>query len=99
MTKPTDKETLGRFYQTVKPGGPGWAPISKELELDDEKAWDVPRGIVCAVVGCFTVYGCIFATGSLIYGKASQGLLVGIPTLVLGALLIKTWNSIQTDVD
>jgi hypothetical protein len=97
VTKPTDRETLKTFYQTVKPGGPGWASIRKEVVADDEEAWDVPQGILCAFLGCLMIYGCILATGSFIYGKTLQGLILGIPTLFLGLFILKTWKLIRTD--
>ncbi|MGI9243056.1 MAG: sodium:solute symporter family protein [Verrucomicrobiales bacterium] len=97
VTKPTDTETLRNFYQTVKPGGPGWTAISKEVAKDDQEPWDVPQGILCAFLGCLMVYGCIIATGSFIYGETGQALAIGIPTLGLGAVLLKTWKLIQTD--
>ena len=33
------------------------------------------------------------------YAKTGQGLALGIPTLLLGAVLLKTWKLIQTDGD
>ena len=96
-SKPTDEATLRDFYQKVKPGGPGWAAIRKDLVLDGEKPWDVPQGILCAFIGCLTVYGCIFTTGSFIYGKMGQGMAIGIPTLIMGGILLKTWRLIRTE--
>ncbi len=96
-SKPTDEATLRDFYQKVKPGGPGWAAIRKDLVLDGEKPWDVPQGILCAFIGCLTVYGCIFATGSFIYGKTGQGMAIGVPTLIMGGILLKTWRLIRTE--
>ncbi len=99
VSKPTDRETLRRFYQTVKPGGPGWASIRQEIEPDNEKAWDVPQAILCAFLGCLMVYGIILATGSFLYGRTGQGFALGIPALLLGIFVLKTWKLIQADAD
>ncbi|MFT5292526.1 MAG: SSS family solute:Na+ symporter [Planctomycetota bacterium] len=102
FTQPTSPETLRRFYTTVKPGGPGWKVVREEaqrdgIELDDgNDPWDVPLGILCTLMGCFTVYGAIFATGSWIYGRTLQAILFTVPTLILGIVLMRTWGRIRT---
>ncbi|MCK4287855.1 MAG: Na+:solute symporter [Bacteroidales bacterium] len=96
LTKPADKKTLRKFYRLVHPGGPGWKKVIKDAEKDkdpiddkDDKPWDVPKGILCMVLGCFAIYSALFATGNWIYGKY---IYAGILTLIIfisGFLLLK----------
>ncbi|MGI9243738.1 MAG: sodium:solute symporter family protein [Verrucomicrobiales bacterium] len=104
FTRPTSQETLRSFYKTVKPGGPGWAKVRESaadegISLDDDGAapWGVPFALLCTLLGCLTVYGTIFATGSWIYGRTGQAIAFTVPTILLGLALMKTWRHIETD--
>ena len=103
FTRPTSQETLRAFYKTVKPGGPGWAKVRESaadegISLDDDgqAGWGVPFALLCTLLGCLTVYGAIFATGSWIYGRTGQAIAFTLPTVLLGFLLVKTWRHIET---
>lgn len=104
LTKPTDTAVLRRFYTTVKPGGPGWNSVRRDAQKDgvnlDEnpgRGWDVPLALLCALLGCLTVYGTIFATGYGVYGRTGLALAFGIPSAVLGLTLYLVWKRIPTE--
>ena len=104
LTKPETDETLRRFYKKTTPGGPGWArilntfPDTSFIENETKKKWTVPSGILAMILGCFMVYGAMFATGNFLYGnyKLALGLLLLVIFSVF--LLIKLWknNKIST---
>ena len=104
LTKPETDETLRRFYKKTTPGGPGWArilntfPDTSFIEKENKKKWTVPSGILAMILGCFMVYGAMFATGNFLYGnyKLASGLLLLVIFSVF--LLIKLWknNKIST---
>jgi Na+/proline symporter len=104
LTKPETDETLRRFYKKTTPGGPGWArilntfPDTSFIEKENKKKWTVPSGILAMILGCFMVYGAMFATGNFLYGnyKLALGLLLLVIFSVF--LLIKLWknNKIST---
>ena len=104
LTKPETDETLRRFYKKTTPGGPGWArilntfPDTSFIENENKKKWTVPSGILAMILGCFMVYGAMFATGNFLYGnyKLALGLLLLVIFSVF--LLIKLWknNKIST---
>lgn len=97
VTKPTEPDTLHKFYDKVRPGGPGWEAVRLEMGIEESgKNWDVPLGLGSALLACFAVYGALFTTGSLIYGRTNQALILGGATLVLTALLVKSWSKIRT---
>ncbi|MGJ8695247.1 MAG: sodium:solute symporter family protein [Verrucomicrobiaceae bacterium] len=98
LTKPTKKEVLYQFYNHVKPGGPGWERIRKMAREDgvsldsDTEPWGVPFAVLCAFIGCLTVYGALFSTGLWLYGQTAQALPMTIATLVFGVILVKFWK-------
>ena len=104
LTKPETDETLRRFYKKTTPGGPGWAkilntfPDTSFIEKENKKKWTVPSGILAMILGCFMVYGAMFAAGNFLYGnyKLALGLLLLVIFSVF--LLIKLWknNKIST---
>jgi Na+/proline symporter len=66
----TDPEVLRAFYRTVRPGGPGWAPVRAELGPDaDAVAGDpLPLALVGWALGCTLVWSSLFAIGQALYG-------------------------------
>lgn len=98
LTKPSDKKTLRSFYRLVKPGGPGWKRVIDEARQDDEiieepgQKWDVPTGIICMVLGCFSIYSALFATGNWIYGKNFTASILTIISIISSVFLIKFWS-------
>lgn len=101
-TRPTDTQTLQSFYKLVTPGGPGWETIRQQIKKQDiqiegeETAWQLPLEILGMVIGCFTVYSALFATGFWLYGKTTPALLL---TAVAGlgtAGLLKIWGRLKT---
>jgi len=84
--------------------GNSWARIlntftdTSFIENETKKKWTVPSGILAMILGCFMVYGAMFATGNFLYGnyKLASGLLLLVIFSVF--LLIKLWknNKIST---
>lgn len=74
-TNPTDKKVLREFVAKTNPGGPGWKKVFKEAEADGQpiqttaEATNIPKGILQMVLGCFSVYSALFATGYYLYGS------------------------------
>jgi len=88
LTSPSDKSTLNEFYKITQPGGPGWNKVVLDakndgIDLDTEKrAWNVPTGILCMLVGSVGIYGALFSTGYFIYGEYLEGsILFSVTTL------------------
>lgn len=103
LTPKTDVAKLRAFYRKVKPGGPGWARVRNEakaagenLEPNGDEPWGVPFALICSLLGCFTVYGVIFATGSWIYGRMVPAVIATVATLVLAVLLSLSWRRLRT---
>lgn len=97
LTPPADMDTLKSFCQQTNPGGRGWRHIYRRLEEDGiepiESAVNIPRGILCMLLGCSAVYGVLFATGFWLYGQPIEALtLGGIAILAAGWIVRLRFN-------
>ena len=89
VTPPDDDETLQNFVNKINPGGPGWKKYSSSVA---SKTWEVPKGILSMVLGCFSVYGLLLGVGQLIYGNFYPGVLICGFGLIASIGLIKIWK-------
>ncbi len=101
MIRPTSKETLFRFYEIARPGGPGWERVlnmaeneGKKVKKYKDEAWRVPQGIFCMVLACVAVYGTLFATGYWIYGKWILAGFITVVSIVASVMLFKAWRKL-----
>ena len=96
MTPADEKETLIKFYKKTKPGGPGWNKIKEHITMSDEKEeWIVPKGIICMIIGCITIYSALFSTGYFIYGEISSAIIFLLVTIISGLILFKNAKKIM----
>ena len=102
FTNPDSTETLIDFCRKTNPGGPGWKKIKNEalrknivLKNESEKAWSVPLGIVCMLLGCFAVYSILFSTGYFIYGEINNGITFLVIGLSFAIFLKHNWNKLK----
>ncbi|MFI5179208.1 MAG: sodium:solute symporter family protein [Vicinamibacterales bacterium] len=75
----TDSQVLAAFYQKVRPFGPGWARVRRELGLPARNAADagqIPLALVGWVSGCAMIWSALFTTGSLLYGRLGAAALL-----------------------
>ncbi|HAY32945.1 MAG TPA: Na+:solute symporter [Ignavibacteria bacterium] len=87
ITKPTDPEKLGTFYERVHPGGIGWKQISGKMP---EVKSDIGYFLLMInwLAGIIMAYSFLFGTGKIILGDLFSGMLF-IVTGILAGLLIK----------
>ena len=101
LTSPSDKSTLNEFYKITQPGGPGWNKVvsdAKEdgIDLDTQKrAWNVPTGILCMLVGSVGIYGALFSTGYFIYGEYIEGSILFSVTILAFIILRKLMKKLM----
>jgi solute:Na+ symporter, SSS family len=72
-TRPTDRETLRRFYMKVRPAGPGWASVRAECPGADSPD-NVSAAFACWLAGMALVYGALFGAGHLLFDHTAAGL-------------------------
>ncbi len=73
MTRPEEDRVLTKFYEHVGPSSLGWQPVLKRNPHVSEEKGQLPFEIMLMVVGCFTIYAALFATGYWIYGNVISG--------------------------
>jgi Na+/proline symporter len=96
LTSPADPETLRTFCMKINPGGPGWKTVYAEMaeagETPQADLVNIPRGIVCMVLGCFAVYSFLFCIGSLLYGNLPTAGALGAVSAATFTAMWRLWN-------
>jgi hypothetical protein len=86
-TAPESAATLDAFYRRVRPGGPGWRPVSSRLGFAGDT---IPGGAlswVNWVAGLASVYCAVVSLGSLLTESTLKGLLYAAVSIVAFALI------------
>ncbi len=86
-TKPTNSDTLRRFYEKVKPQG-FWDPIRKTL-ADPPPSRSLIWHVLAWISGIIFTYSLLFLTGYFFFGNAQEILLCAGISLV--SLIIMVW--------
>jgi solute:Na+ symporter, SSS family len=86
VTRPTEVETLQRFYRIARPGGPGWRTIRAACP-DVDRPDDLRGAFAGWLAGVALVYGALFGTGHLLLGHRAAGL-VGVSAAVVGVIVL-----------
>jgi SSS family solute:Na+ symporter len=73
VTRPTEQATLLAFYRKVRPAGPGWRAIREETGIGPSPD-SLPQAFLAWMLGVIMVYGALFGTGSLLYGRTGPAL-------------------------
>jgi SSS family solute:Na+ symporter len=91
LTKPTDAQTLERFYRRVHPGGPGWASVAKRIPdvKGDSGYGRLLRDWLCGVI---LVYSVLFGTGKILLLQTGEGLIF---LVVAGAAAWVIWCDLK----
>ena len=101
VTAPSDDKTLRSFYKLVRPSGRGWNAVLRRAAADGERIevsamrGVLPLGILCMVLGCFAIYGALFAAGSFIYGNIVPAIILTVVTAGAVAGLAWAWPKLR----
>ena len=87
LTKPSDKETLRKYYDKIRPHGSGWKKVlGADIEAPEGK---FPLQILCMVFGTIVVFSFLFGIGSLIYGDMEKAMAMFASFALFGFVLIR----------
>ncbi len=93
-TAPADEATLRRFYERVRPAGPGWKSVRRKSGLAPSPD-SMPQSLLGWVLGCLSVYSALFGAGSFLYGETTMGIVYllafAISAIALSRLLRIMW--------
>jgi len=73
LTPAEPEAKLKEFYERVRPGGPGWAPLARRLNASAPNS--LAPYLASWALGCVLIYGVLFGIGALIFGQWAKALL------------------------
>ncbi len=89
ITPPADATTLARFYDRIRPAGPGWRRVRRDAGLPTST--DRPaEALLGTTAGCAMVYAILFGTGYVLYGRHAAAVVCGLVAVVAGTLLVRS---------
>ncbi|MDA0329890.1 MAG: Na+:solute symporter [Gemmatimonadetes bacterium] len=89
LTAPADAETLRSFHALIRPMGSGWKGAG--LDLPDQLEGDsVSAAFLAWFLGCTVVYGGIFGTGYVLYGRNLLAMVCWAAAGIAAVALLKT---------
>lgn len=104
-TPAVDERTLRGFVTLTNPGGPGWRAVFDRAARDGapirplHDATNIPRGLLCTLLGTVAVYACIFGVGMFLYAQPLTGTLLAVVTVAALAGLLVVWKGMPHDID
>jgi hypothetical protein len=88
VTPATARPVLQAFYDRIRPMGRGWAAV---VDTGGKPVREnVTAMVLCWFLGCVVIYGALFATGALLYGRWASGLAAAAAALLGGWQLLRT---------
>ncbi len=100
LTKPASDETLRNFYMIVR-AGKGWDAFLRKMAqagtpiTQTATPGDLPRGILCMLVGCLAVYSVVFASGYYLYGNLVPAVVATVLAAASVVFLVRSWGKLE----
>lgn len=88
--------TLRRFYERIRPGGPGWRRVLSDAHregalLDCDGTWNLREELLFAVGGCGAIYGTLFATGGWLYQWTTVAIVASAVAVAGTVIMVRLW--------
>jgi len=74
-TAPSAESTLVSFFRLVRPAGPGWRRIRERHNLSASSD-SLTYSLAGWVLGCLAVYAVLFGTGSILFARTAQAIVM-----------------------
>jgi hypothetical protein len=74
LTAPTSLATLQSFYDRIRPCPAGWRKVV-DVSGATEASGEISAAFACWGLGCLVVYGALFGTGYVLYGRPLPALI------------------------
>lgn len=95
LTRPEKDDVLVNFIAKIKPVGIGWQPVlDRHPDLIPGKN-QLSLEILMMVVGAFTIYALLFATGFWIYGNTMAAMITTTVAVAGTILLMRNWKRLS----
>ena len=87
LLPPESRDVLQAFVDKVQPGGPGWRRFPQSTDRG-ASAWNVPRALLQAFLGCVAVYGALLGVGAGLFAQNTTAVaMIVLSTLAVWAIL------------
>ena len=88
LTRPTDDQTLDKFYALTRPAGPGWKSVRARTGLTASPD-SLSQAMLGWTAGCAFIYSALFGAGNLLYGRATMAGVCFVMAIVSGLVLYR----------
>jgi solute:Na+ symporter, SSS family len=88
LTRPTDPETLARFYRLVRPAGPGWTTVRTACG-GLPPADDLRAALLGMASSSVVVYSALFGTGHVLMGHVSAAVVSSVILIISLTVMIR----------
>ncbi len=90
LTRPTEADTLDRFYRLARPAGPGWAAVRARCgglaPLDS-----LSSAFAAWALGCVLVYSALFGVGHWLLGHSASAVVSAVVFVISVVWLRQLW--------
>jgi SSS family solute:Na+ symporter len=103
LTPASSIDSLTRFYQLIKPVGPGWQPVRRQAsnqsgtKEQDGDGGQLALSLLCLLVASIGVYSLLFAIGYGLYGDWGMAGPLGIVALTASLVVWRNWAALTDD--
>ena len=85
----TDPAVLLKFYEKVRPFGPGWRHIQAKASVAEVEGDNIPLALTGWTMGCTMIWSALFTVGNILYGRTTYALILGGIFAVSGFIVIQ----------
>ncbi len=95
LTRPEPEQKLLRFFEQVRPEGPGWTAIARKAGISQT---NVSGGLSVQfanwILGCVLIYASLFGIGKLVFKEWDAGLLWLLAAIAAGVLISRNLSRV-----
>ena len=91
LTRPTDMQTLQRFYALIQPHKGGWRPVLDQMDTSslNRVKTKLSQELISIFLGCIGIYSLLFGVGYLLYSEILLAVcFCGVGIVALGYILL-----------
>lgn len=98
LSPPVARDVLLDFFKKIRPEPAGWRPVvvygieKGELSAEDAAPGKLTAQLASMLLGCVAVYGVLFATGSVLYGRWTMSAGFGVLATLATAGMFALWR-------
>ena len=85
----TDQAALVRFYEKVRPFGPGWRRIREVAKVTEVESDNIPLALTGWTMGCAMIWSALFTVGNILYGRTDYAVILGVIFAISGFIVIR----------